>query len=261
MFPPSPPTALVTGAARRLGAAMVERLATEGFRVVLHYNGSGEEALALAARLKAEGASCETVQGDLLHDGEVRRIWAEARSHFGPISLLVNNASLFRNDDLFGAEDATLDAHMAVNLKAPVRLTELLASQADLPERALVVNMLDNKIFALNPDFYTYTLSKSALHTATTIGAMRLKGRPRICGIAPSITLISGKQTEANFQKSARINPLGRRAFPDDICEALMTLWRDPAMNGEVLSVDGGQALWRLERDVAFLVKVGAVDG
>ena len=259
--PADRPVALVTGAARRLGAAMVERLVTEGFAVVLHYNGSATEAEALADRLRAAGGAVATVQGDLALDTEVRRIWAEAAAVFGPIALLVNNASLFRNDDLFGATDATLDAHMAVNLKAPARLTELFAAQAALPARALVVNMLDNKIFALNPDFYTYTLSKSALHTATLIGAMRLGGRPRVCGIAPSITLISGKQTEENFQKSARINPLGRRAFPDDICGALMTLWQDEALNGEILSVDGGQALWRLERDVAFLVKVGAVDG
>jgi len=230
------PAALVTGAARRLGAAMVRRLVTEGFRVALHCNASRDEADALAAELQAAGGVCEVVTGDLLHRAEVEAVWDAAQGRLGPISL-------------------------AVNLKAPLWLTERLASQRDLPPGALVVNMLDNKCFALNPDFFTYTLSKTALHTATTMCAMRFDGRPRVCGIAPSITLISGKQTQANFEKSARINPLGRRVTPDDICEALMLLWRDAAQNGQVLVLDGGQVLWRLDRDVAFLVKEGLADG
>lgn len=258
---PDVPVALVTGSARRLGAAMVRRLAREGFRVALHCHASVHEAEAVAQDVRANGGICEVISGDLSRRAEVERIWDETVARLGPVSLLVNNASTFRNDDILGAQEAVFDDHMAVNLKAPVLLTERLASQPDLPPGALVVNMLDNKCFALNPDFFTYTLSKTALHTATTLCAMRFAGRPRICGIAPSITLISGKQTEANFQKSARINPLQRRVQPHDICEALVTLWRAPALDGQVLVLDGGQVLWRLERDVAFLVKEGLTDG
>lgn len=255
------PAALVTGSARRLGAAMVQRLARDGFRVALHCNGSRDEAQVLAASLVAAGGVCEVITGDLQHRDQVEAVWQAAVARLGPISLLVNNASLFRNDDIIGATEADLDAHMAVNLKAPLWLTERLASQRDLPPGALVVNMLDNKCFALNPDFFTYTLSKTALHTATTMCAMRFGGRPRVCGIAPSITLISGKQSQENFEKSARINPLGRRVTPDDICDALMLLWQDKAQNGQVLVLDGGQVLWRLDRDVAFLVKEGLTGG
>lgn len=260
MTDPSP-AALVTGSARRLGAAMVQRLAREGFRIALHCNGSRDEAQVLAAGIAAAGGLCEVITGDLQHREQVEAVWQAAVARLGPISLLVNNASLFRNDDIFGAAEADLDAHMAVNLKAPLWLTERLAAQPDLPPGALVVNMLDNKCFALNPDFFTYTLSKTALHTATTMCAMRFAGKPRVCGIAPSITLISGKQSQENFEKSARINPLGRRVTPDDICDALMLLWQDGAQNGQVLVLDGGQVLWRLDRDVAFLVKEGLTGG
>lgn len=255
------PVALVTGAARRLGAEMVRRLGREGFRVALHCNTSRAEAEAIAAEVRRDGGACEVIAGDLAEKVQVHRIWDETLDRFGPVSLLVNNASAFRNDDIFGVEDSVFDTHVAVNLKAPVWLTERLAAQRDLPDGALVVNMLDNKCFAPNPDFFTYTLSKSALHTATTLCAMRFSGRPRVCGIAPSITLISGKQTEENFQKSARINPLRRRVAPSDICDALMALWQSPGLNGEVLVLDGGQTLWRLDRDVAFLVKDGQTDG
>lgn len=258
---PDAPVALVTGSARRLGAAMVRRLAAEGFRVALHCHGSVAEGEALAAEVRAAGGTCLVVVGDLSRRGEVERVWEATVARLGPVALLVNNASTFRNDDIVGVQEAVFDDHLAVNLKAPLWLTERMATQRDLPDGALVVNMLDNKCFAPNPDFFTYTLSKTALHTATTLCAMRFAGRPRVCGIAPSITLISGKQTEENFQKSARINPLRRRVQPDDICDALMALWQSPGLNGEVLVLDGGQALWRLDRDVAFLVKEGLTDG
>lgn len=260
-MPDPSPAALVTGAARRLGAAMVRRLAAEGFRVALHCNASREEGDALAAEIRAEGGVCEVLVGDLAQRATVERVWDSAVDRLGPLSLVVNNASLFRNDDLIGAEEANIDAHMAVNLKAPLWLMARMAEQRDLPPGALVVNMLDNKCLALNPDFFTYTLSKAALLTATEMGAMRFAGRPRICGIAPSITLISGKQSQENFEKSARINPLHCRVTPGDICDALMLLWQDRALNGQVLVLDGGQVHWRLDRDVAFLVKEGLADG
>lgn len=255
------PAALITGAARRLGAHMAERLAAAGFRVALHYHASATPAHELAARIRAQGGICEPVAGNLAQPDGVRAVWAAAVERLGPIALLVNNASTFHNDDIATATDAVFDDHLAVNLKAPVALMAAMAAQSALPAGALVVNMLDNKCFAPNPDFFTYTLSKAALLTATRLGAMRLAGRPRVCGIAPSITLISGAQTEANFQKSARINPLGRRVQPDDIADALLLLWRDRELNGEVLVIDGGQMLWQLDRDVAFLVKDGQVDG
>ena len=247
------PAALVTGGGRRLGAAMVRHLAARGRPVALHANASSTDAEALAREIRGGGGICHVVRGDLATRTGVDAIWQAARAALGPIGVLVNNASLFRNDDVFGHQDDAIDAHMAVNLKAPLRLIECMALQPDLPEGAVVVNMLDNKMFAPNPDFFTYTLSKTALHGATELCARRLGGRPRVCGIAPSITLVSGDQSMADFERTARINPLGRRVRPEDICAALDCLLGDRALNGQVMVVDGGQVLWRLPRDVAFL--------
>ena len=166
---------------------------------------------------------------------------------------------MFVNDDIDAIDDQQFDDHLAVNLKAPVYLGGLMAAQPEPAADRLILNMLDNKCFALNPDFFTYTLSKTALLTATQMMAMRFAGAPRVCGIAPSITLISGKQTPESFEKSARINPLGRRIFPRDLVETAMFIWHSKSYDNQVITVDGGQSLWQLPRDVAFLSKEGLI--
>lgn len=255
------PLALVTGAAKRIGAVLAEHLARAGFDIALHANHSGAEAQALAARLRAHGGRCEVFTADLAQHEAPHALLEQIRARMGRVDLLVNNASLFRNDDLRGFRAEDLTAHMAVNLTAPLRLTEAMAAQTDLGAEALVVNMLDNKIFAQNPDFCTYTLSKSALATATETAAMRLQGRPRVCGIAPSITLASGAQTPEDFARTARINPLARRVYPDDLAAAVLYLWHEPRLDGQILAIDAGQRLWHLKRDVAFLAQEGPSHG
>lgn len=254
------PGILITGGARRIGAEMARAFAAEGFRVMLHYRASRDEAEALAAELNVAGEVCRLVQGDLERSADVEAIWAAAQGWLGRVNVLLNNASNFMNDDLFTLSDEKFDAHLAVNLKAPVRLAARMAEQEMGGEDCLILNMLDNKVFALNPDFFSYTLSKTALHTATKLLAMRLGGKPRVCGIAPAITLISGKQTPENFEKSSRINPLQRQVTPADLVAAALMLWRVKAMDDQVIAVDAGQSLWQLPRDVAFLVKEGLVE-
>lgn len=249
----SKPLALVTGSAKRLGAAMALRLAREGFRLAIHCNTSISEAREVVALIRDSGGEAQLFAADLAQPEAAADLWARVTESMGPIALLVNNASTFHHDDLLGLDEAAFDNHLAVNLKAPVRLIEAMANQSPTPDGALVVNMLDNKVFAPNPDFFTYSLSKAGLETATKLSAMRLAGRVRVCAIAPSITLISGAQSEAEFQASARINPLHRRVQPEDICDALLYLWQDKRLTGEILAVDAGQALLRLPRDVAFL--------
>lgn len=251
------PGILITGGARRIGAEMARAFAAEGFRVMLHYRASRGEAEALAAELNQEAEICRLVQGDLERPDDVEAVWAAAQGWLGRVNVLLNNASNFMNDDLFSLTDAKIDAHMAVNLKAPLRLAAQMAAQDMGGEDALILNMLDNKVFALNPDFFSYTLSKTALFTATKLLAMRLGGAPRVCGIAPAITLISGKQTPENFEKSSRINPLRRQVTPADLVAAALMLWRVKAMDDQVITVDAGQSLAQLPRDVAFLVKEG----
>lgn len=255
------PGILITGGAKRIGAEMARRFAANGFRVMVHYQTSKAEAEALRDALNAAGDVCRLVQGDLSQRGDVMAVFDAAQDWLGRVDLCLNNASMFRNDDVIGVDAAQFDAHMAVNLKAPVYLAERTAQQDMAAGDCLILNMLDNKVFAINPDFLTYTLSKSALLTATQMLAMRFAGAPRVCGIAPSITLISGKQNAANFQKSARINPLRRRVFPADLADAALHLWQTKGLNGQVITVDGGQSLLQLDRDVAFLAKEGLLDG
>ena len=256
------PTAFITGGAKRIGAEVTRGLVRAGFKVAVHYNTSQAEAETLRSELNATAQDhCEIFQGNLGDRTSLNRVFSDVIDWLGPLNLLVNNASMFMNDDIGAIEEAQFDSHLAINLKAPVYLAELTAAQSNELEDCLIVNMLDNKVFAMNPDFFTYTLSKAALFTATQMLAMRFGGFPRVTGIAPSITLISGKQTQANFEKSSRINPLERQVTPNEIAETILFMWNTKSYNDQVLTIDGGQTLWELPRDVAFLVKEGLVDG
>lgn len=254
---PDRPVALVTGAARRLGAAMAERLAREGFAVALHCHQSGGAAEALASRIRDFGGVCTVIKADLTRPEQRAALWAAVQADLGPVALLVNNASIFHADDLLALDGTIIADHLTVNLQAALDLTAAMAGQDPLPAGALVVNLLDNRLLAPNPDHFSYTLSKAALLMATRTAAMRLAGRPRVCAIAPSITLASGPQTNAEFEASARINPMRRRVTPVDICDTLMLLWSEPRLDGQVLVLDGGQMHLALPRDVAFLDGTG----
>ena len=255
------PGILITGGAKRIGAEMARGFAAQGFRVMLHYRSSAEEAEALADELNRKAEVCRLVQADLQDPVAVQAVFDAAQGWLGRVNVLLNNASNFMNDDIFTLKDAQMEAHFAVNLKAPLALATRMAAQDMGGEDALIVNMLDNKVLALNPDFFSYTLSKAALHAATEMLAMRFGGAPRVNAIAPSITLISGKQSPENFEKSSRINPLGRQVQPADLVRMALYLWQAKGVTGEVIAVDGGQTLWHLPRDVAFLVKEGYVHG
>lgn len=253
-------TAFITGGAKRIGAEIAARLVQEGFRVALHYNTSDDEARQLKEQLNQRGAFCEIFQGDLSQKQELTSVFERAKQWLGQISLCVNNASSFNNDDIIDVTEDTFDRHLNVNLKAPVYLSELMFKNSDGLDDCLIVNMLDNKVFAINPDFFTYTISKAALHSATHMTAMRFGGFPRVCGIAPSITLISGKQTPENFEKSSRINPLYRQVKPSEIADTIMFMWNTKSYNDQIVTIDGGQTMMQLPRDVAFLVKEGLID-
>lgn len=254
------PVALITGGAKRVGAVIARHLAQAGFDIALHYNSSADAAEALAQDLREVGVRCETFQSAFASQAELGGMVADVAARLGPLDLLVNNASTFMNDDIIGVDEATFDAHLMVNLKAPIFLASAMARQSH-PGPRLIVNMLDNKLTALNPDFLTYTLSKSALLSSVEMLSRKFDGQIRINGIAPSIMLISGKQSVENFEKSRRINPLERAVNPEDVARTVLHMWQNTGLNGEVVTVDGGQALWHLPRDVAFYVKDGTYHG
>jgi NAD(P)-dependent dehydrogenase (short-subunit alcohol dehydrogenase family) len=248
----TPPLALVTGGAKRIGSAFSRALARRGFRVAIHFNSSRTEADALAAELAAEGCPPPlVVQADLADSGIADSLFAQLPS---PPRLLVNNASLFEEDQLGALDLALWHRHMAVNLLAPLLLTQALA--AGLPQGAsgLVVNMSDAKLASPNPDFFSYTISKMGLAGATELAARKLAPAVRVNSIAPAVTLVSGPQSRANFEQAHVMNALNRGVDVQDLVRALLYLVETPTVTGQTLVVDGGQRFLALPRDVAYMV-------
>lgn len=248
-------TALVTGAAIRVGAAMARALAVDGWHVAIHYHGSRDEAEALLTQIQADGGRGHLVQADLRDTDAVAGLIADAGRDAPPLTCLINNASLFENDSALNMTGESWDDHQAVNLRAPLFLARDFARNLNDGQNGVVVNMLDNKMFALNPDFFSYTIAKYGLMGATRVLAMELAPRIRVCGIAPGITLPSMKQTEAGFRAAHAMNPLGQSATPEQLVAALRFILAAPSMTGEIITIDGGQSLLGMPRDVSFMTE------
>jgi NAD(P)-dependent dehydrogenase (short-subunit alcohol dehydrogenase family) len=252
---PSRGTALVTGAAKRLGAKIALALATDGWDIAVHYGTSQEDAERSADAIRAVGRRALTIQADLSDEAATRDlIGACARGLETPLCL-VNCASLFEVDSAEDFGYDKLQAHMRINVAAPIVLAQAMHARLRVRQRGVVVNVLDQKLFNPNPDFLSYTLSKAALQSATTLLARALAPKLRVVGVAPGITLPSADQTRAEFAKAHRRTPLGRSSDPDDIASAVRFLVAAPAITGSTLIVDGGQHLVPTERDVMFVTR------
>ncbi|KPK35699.1 MAG: short-chain dehydrogenase [Betaproteobacteria bacterium SG8_40] len=245
---------LVTGAARRIGKSIATALAADGWNVAIHHHRSGEEALRLADELQALGVRAAAVKCDLADAAAVSGLIGECARRVGPLSCLVNNASLFEFDDPRAFDPTTWQQHAAINLCAPLQLVRDFAAQVPPDTVGCVVNMLDQKVFNLNPDFFSYTLTKVAMEGATRMLAMALAPKVRVCGIAPGITLVSGEQTKKGFERAHAQAPLGHSSDLDDIVGAVRYLIAAKSVTGHTVLVDGGQHLWPLKRDVQFEV-------
>jgi NAD(P)-dependent dehydrogenase (short-subunit alcohol dehydrogenase family) len=243
--------ALVTGGKARLGAAIVKKLVGEGWAVAIHAHHLDAAADALAADIKAKGGKSLVVTGDLADAPFCAGVFAELK-HFGFCSLLVNNASLFEYDDISTITAQSMDAHYQANVRGPVLLARSFAEQIPAGKKGLIVNLIDQKVFNLNPDFLSYTISKSALESATQLLAMALAPKVRVMGVAPGLSLRSGAQTEEGFQKAHAHTPLGFGSEPDDIAETVAYIARVPSLTGRTIVVDGGQSLIRRDHDIMF---------
>lgn len=245
--------ALVTGASQRIGKAIALRLAAEGWHLLVHYAQSEAAARETCDEITSAGGRATPIQADLSSPDAVTGVLDAAFAAAPGLRLLVNNASTFQYDTAATASMASLQHNFCVNAAAPILLSRQFA--AGLPDTAdgLVVNILDNRISAPNPDYFSYGVSKFALDGATRLLALALAPRVRVNGIAPGITLVSGEQTEDNFRSSHVRNPLGRGCTPEQIADAVSFLWRAAAMTGTVITIDGGQSLVNPGRDVAFL--------
>jgi NAD(P)-dependent dehydrogenase (short-subunit alcohol dehydrogenase family) len=231
---------------------MARHLALQ-FDFAIHYHTSVEEAQALRDELAKSGARIALFQADLADDEACESLVRRVGAEMGPIDLLVNSASLFEYDTPSEFSAARMKELLAVNLVAPMVLAREFAKVAS--PRAVLINMLDNKLFAPNPDFFSYSLAKFALKGAVDMLAMHFRGRMRVAGIAPGVTLISGSQSEENFRKSWQHSLTGTGATPVDVANTVDYIWKTSSINGEIIVLDGGQHLMSLERDVAFVVQ------
>lgn len=242
-----PRTAIVTGGARRIGAALVRALVEDGWHVLIHYNKSGEEAEALAR----EVGNATIVQAELAEPDCADRILA-GLDGLPPPRLLVNNASQFRNDSLADFSVGQWDEHQAVNLRAPALLTQRFAATLG-GANGLIVNLLDAKLAGPNPDFFSYTITKMGLAGLTELSARALAPDVRVCGIAPSVTMVSGPQSRDNFDKVHRLNALERGVTADQIVAALRFIIASPTLTAQTITLDGGLRFLSLPRDVQYL--------
>jgi NAD(P)-dependent dehydrogenase (short-subunit alcohol dehydrogenase family) len=244
--------ALVTGAGKRIGRAISLGLAADGWDLALHFHRSQAEADALAAEIRKLGVEAVTVRCDLGDPSQVAGLIAECESRLGAPTCLVNNAALFEYDDLASLDAQTWRRHLDVNLLAPLLLAKAFAARIPEGGAGCIVNLLDQKVFNLNPDFLSYTVAKIGLEGATRVLAMALAPKVRVCGVAPGITLVSGEQSADGFARAHRMAPLGRSSDPEDIAGAVRFVVNAGAMTGTTIVVDGGQHLWPSRRDVQF---------
>ncbi len=240
-------SALVTGAARRIGRAISETLSQAGYRVVVHASRrSADEALALAAQITATGGCAVAVIADLDDIEQTQALLERAREAVGPLDLIVNNASIFEADEAITFDVAHFERMMRVNLRAPLQLAAAFAKSLGPDAEGCIVNILDQRVWRLNPKFFSYTLSKAALWTATQTMAQAFAPRIRVNAVGPGPTLANKIDGGGGFEREAAAVLLGRAVEPQEIAEAVLYLAQARGVTGQMIAVDGGQHLaWR----------------
>lgn len=250
----SRPVALVTGAARRLGREIALELAAHGHDVAVHCHRSRADAEATAAALRERGAAAEVFAADLADEAACRALVPAVVARFERLDVVVNNASAFEYDAPASFGHAAMDKHWRANVAPAVILAQALHEHLKGgSELGCVVNLVDQKLWNFNPDYFSYTLSKAALQAATTMLAQALAPQLRVCGVAPGVTLVSGPMTEAEFEQARTLTPLKHSSTAADVARAVRFLVESPAITGTTLMVDGGQHLQAQARDVLFI--------
>jgi NAD(P)-dependent dehydrogenase (short-subunit alcohol dehydrogenase family) len=235
--------ALVTGAARRIGRSIAEALSREGYAVAIHCHVSTGDAHGLAARIRQQGGLACVVEADLADPAEAEGLVGRAAREIGPIDLLVNNASQFGEDAFESLDRETWDRHFAVNLQAPVFLARDMARLLPSGRDGCIVNILDQRVWKPTPRFFSYTLSKAALWSATRTMAQALAPRIRVNAVGPGPTVRSQRQTGEDFARQEAAVLLERGPRPEEIAEAVLFLARAASVTGQMIAVDGGQHL------------------
>lgn len=244
-------TALVTGSAKRIGRAIIEDLAKEGFSVAIHANGSLDEAEQIAASLRQQGKSAIALRANLSDQAEAEHLLEAAADALGPVDLLVNNASVFENDSAGTFDAQAFDRHFSIHVRAPSILSAKFARMLPEDAKGMIVNIVDQRVWSLTPFFYSYTLSKAALWTATQTMAQSFAPRIRVNAIGPGPTIRSERQSEEDFK--AQVDGLIMKAGPrfEEFGRAIRFLYETPSITGQMIALDGGQHLAWQTPDVA----------
>jgi NAD(P)-dependent dehydrogenase (short-subunit alcohol dehydrogenase family) len=262
---------LVTGGGMRLGAALCDTFAKTGWQVLCHYRSGEAQAQALCESLRNQGLAASAIYADLAQTGDCVAMMATIEREHGPLDCLVNNASLFIPDTGLDFDAAQAAAQLQVNLLAPLMLAKIMANsianaganagvQASGNARtgthdACAIHILDQKVYNLNPDYFSYTVSKLALERAVSLHAQSLAPHLRVCGVAPGLMYLSGPQTADNFNLAAQANLMRRPTDPLDVAKTCLFLASTPSITGTTVSVDNGQHLVPLPRDIMFVVE------
>ena len=251
------PAILITGAAQRIGRHFALGLAADGWAVALHYNRSGEAAEALVKQITEDGGKAVALQADLMVEAQVQGLIPAATATLGPLSALVNNASLFERDEIADSTRENWDRHIETNLRAPLVLAQAFARQLPEDMQGCIINMLDQRVWHLTPHFLTYTLSKAGLWTLTQTLAMALAPRIRVNGIGPGLSLPSIHQTPEQFAARRASMPLERGTTPEELLEAMRFLLKAPAVTGQMIVLDGGEHLGWAQSSKGFTLEEG----
>jgi NAD(P)-dependent dehydrogenase (short-subunit alcohol dehydrogenase family) len=236
-------TVLVTGAARRLGRAIAVDLARDGWDVAVHFNSSRADAQETAEQIRAEGGRAVLLKADLSNEEETGALIPAAADSFGGVSALVNSASIFESDDWATVSHESWHRHLAVNLRAPLVLSQAFARALPEGSNGAIVNIIDQRVLKPTPQFLSYSVSKAALFWLNTTLAQALAPRIRVNAVAPGPTLINARQSETHFRRQREATILGSGADPHDVCAAVRYLLGASAVTGEMIAVDGGQHL------------------
>lgn len=253
-------TALITGAGKRIGRAIALDLAAHGWNVAIHYNSSSSEAEEVAELARSHGVKATTVGADLSDESQVSKVVPAVTGALGPLTLLVNSASLFNHDSIRDVTRASWDAHLETNLRAPIVLAQDFAAQ--VPDRETngaapcVINILDQRVWNLTPYFLSYTISKYALWGATQTLALSLAPDIRVNGIGPGPTIKSTRQTDEHFRDQYEAVPLARNTDPSEIAAGVRFIVATPSLTGQMIALDGGEHLaWAQPAKGAHLVE------
>lgn len=248
-------TILVTGGAKRMGRAICEDLARHGHKIAIHSNTSLAQAEALAADLRREGSDAVALQADLLDHSEAADLVARAAAAIGPLTGLVNSASIFLKDEPERFEPEIFDKHFGIHVRAPSILSAAFLAQLPESESGLIVNIIDQRVWKLTPQFYSYTLSKAALWTATQTLAQAYAPRVRVNAIGPGPSFKSERQAEEDFAKQIAGLPMKRGPAPDEFGRTIRFLFDTPSITGQMIALDGGQHLAWETPDVAEIIE------